>query len=58
VRSLKLSNEVCHDDKCDIDHGFGIDTFGVGEDTGQPVTEAYQPPFPFNGEIERVSFEI
>lgn len=37
---------------------FGIDTFGVGEDTGQPVTDAYQPPFKFNGKIEQVTFEI
>jgi arylsulfatase len=24
---------------------FGIDTFGIGEDTGRPVTYAYEPPF-------------
>ena len=34
---------------------FGIDTFGIGEDSGQPVTGAYKPPFKFNGEIEKVS---
>jgi arylsulfatase len=33
---------------------FGIDTFGVGCDTGSPVCKAYKPPFPFTGEIEKV----
>lgn len=37
---------------------FGIDTFGIGEDTGQPVTPNYQPPFEFTGEIESVQFQI
>ena len=37
---------------------FGIDTFGVGEDSGQPVTFDYKPPFKFTGEIERVTIEI
>ncbi|WP_407673595.1 arylsulfatase [Paludisphaera rhizosphaerae] len=33
---------------------FGVDTFGVGEDTGQPVTDAYKTPFKFNGTIDKV----
>lgn len=37
---------------------FGIDTFGVGEDSGQPVTHAYQPPFPFTGQIEKVTVDM
>lgn len=37
---------------------FGIDTFGIGEDTGQPVTEAYRAPFKFTGEIEKVVVEV
>ncbi len=37
---------------------FGIDTFGIGEDTGQPVTPAYDPPFSFTGKIEKVVVEI
>jgi len=37
---------------------FGIDTFGVGEDTGQPVVFDYAPPFPFTGEIEEVVVEV
>jgi N-sulphoglucosamine sulphohydrolase, C-terminal len=36
---------------------FGIDTFGIGEDTGQPVTSDYQPPFKFTGEIEKVQID-
>jgi hypothetical protein len=30
---------------------FGIDTFGVGSDTGSPVADTYKPPFPFTGRI-------
>nr|WP_174825808.1 MULTISPECIES: sulfatase-like hydrolase/transferase [unclassified Ruegeria] len=37
---------------------FGIDTFGIGEDTGQPVTSAYEPPFAFTGEIQSVVIEV
>ena len=37
---------------------FGIDTFGVGADTGSHVTNTYKPPFPFTGTIERVDIEL
>jgi arylsulfatase len=37
---------------------FGIDTFGVGADTGSPVTNTYKPPFPFTGTIERVDIQL
>ncbi len=37
---------------------FGIDTFGIGEDTGQPVTHEYEPPNAFTGEIEKVVVEM
>jgi arylsulfatase len=37
---------------------FGIDTFGIGEDTGQPVTFDYEPPFPFTGQIDVVDIEV
>jgi arylsulfatase A-like enzyme len=37
---------------------FGVDTFGIGEDSGQPVTFDYKPPFRFTGEIEKVSIAI
>ena len=37
---------------------FGIDTFGIGEDSGQPVTSGYKPPFKFTGEIEKVVITI
>ncbi len=38
--------------------GFGIDTFGIGADTAQPVVPDYQPPFRFTGAIEQVAIEI
>ena len=37
---------------------FGIDTFGVGEDSGSPVGDSYKPPFRFTGTIERVDIEL
>ena len=37
---------------------FGIDTFGIGEDSGQPVTNDYTAPFKFTGEIEKVVVEV
>jgi len=33
---------------------FGLDTFGVGCDTGSPVCTEYKPPFAFSGEIGSV----
>lgn len=40
------------------DVGFGIDTFGVGIDTGSPVSNTYQPPFAFTGTINEVRIEL
>lgn len=37
---------------------FGADTFGVGVDTGSPVSNAYRPPFAFNGKIEKVEIDL
>jgi hypothetical protein len=37
---------------------FGIDTFGVGSDTGSPVTNTYKASFPFTGTIERVDIVL
>lgn len=37
---------------------FGIDTFGVGEDSGSPVTNTYKPPFAFTGKIEKIDIEL
>jgi arylsulfatase len=37
---------------------FGADTFGVGEDSGQPVTTDYEVPFAFTGTIEKVVIDI
>jgi hypothetical protein len=37
---------------------FGIDTFGVGEDTGAPVANAYKPPFAFTGNIDKVVIDL
>ncbi len=37
---------------------FGIDTFGIGEDSGQPVSQAYRPPFAFTGQIDTVVVDV
>jgi arylsulfatase len=37
---------------------FGVDTLGIGMDTGQPVCDDYRPPFAFSGKIEEVTFQI
>jgi len=37
---------------------FGIDTFGIGSDTGSPVSKTYKPPFAFTGKIDRVDVEL
>ncbi|KAA5542137.1 sulfatase-like hydrolase/transferase [Roseiconus nitratireducens] len=57
---LDVNGQTVADGQMDATVGgrFGIDTFGVGEDTGQPVTDAYQAPFPFTGKIDNVVVEI
>jgi hypothetical protein len=37
---------------------FGIDTFGVGSDTGSPVGKGYKTPFRFSGKILRVDLTL
>ena len=37
---------------------FGIDTFGLGSDSGSPVSHDYHPPFAFNGQIEKLEIEL
>lgn len=37
---------------------FGIDTFGVGCDTGSPVCKDYKPPFAFDGVIGQVDIVL
>jgi arylsulfatase len=41
-----------------VEARFGIDTFGVGIDTGSPVSNTYKPPFAFNGEVTEVKIEL
>jgi hypothetical protein len=37
---------------------FGIDTFGVGVDTGSPVSNTYKSPFAFTGTIGKVVVDL
>jgi len=58
--TLKVNGEQAAQEKvpATVPGRFGIDTFGVGEDTGQPVTTDYKAPFRFTGEISRVDIAI
>ena len=58
--ALKMNGEAVGQAKMDATVGgrFGIDTFGIGEDSGQPVSHAYTAPFKFNGEIKKVIVEM
>lgn len=37
---------------------FGIDTFGIGEDDGSPVSHDYTAPFKFHGRIDEANIEL
>jgi arylsulfatase len=37
---------------------FGAESFDVGMDNGSPVSEAYQPPFAYEGIIKKVTINI
>lgn len=37
---------------------FGVDTMDVGADFQAPVSDRYQPPFKFTGDIEKVAIDI
>ena len=37
---------------------YGVDTFGIGEDSGSPVTHNYKPPFKFEGDIIKVTMKL
>lgn len=60
VITLAVNGENVGKGKTDgtVGYRFGLDTFGIGEDSGQPVTFDYKPPFRFTGEIEKVTIEV
>jgi arylsulfatase len=37
---------------------YGIDTFGIGEDSGSPVTHNYKAPFKYQGKIVEVNIAL
>lgn len=57
---IKLNGESIGHGHCEqtVAGRFGIDTFGIGEDSGQPVTQDYRSPFKFNGTIEKVTITL
>jgi arylsulfatase len=58
--TLKVNGKSVSTGKMEATVGgrFGVDTFGIGEDSGQPVTFDYKPPFRFTGEIEKVTITM
>lgn len=58
--TLYINNEKVGEAKLEhtVPGRFGIDTFGIGEDTGSPVTENYHPPFAYEGKIVEVNIDI
>ncbi len=58
--TLKVNGKLMSTGKMEATVGgrFGVDTFGIGEDSGQPVTFDYKPPFRFTGEIEKVTITM
>lgn len=58
--SLYMNNEKVGEGT--IEHSvagrFGIDTFGIGEDDGSPVTHDYTAPFKYQGKIEEVNIGL
>jgi len=54
--TLSVNGEKVAENSMDATVGgrFGIDTFGIGEDSDQPVTHDYAPPFKFTGKIGKV----
>ena len=58
--TIKVNGEQVPEGQIDatVAARFGVDTFGIGEDSGQPVTFDYQPPNRFTGEIEKVVVDL
>ena len=56
---LYLNNEKVGEGRLEatVPARFGIDTFGIGADTGSPVTEDYSSN-EFEGRIEGVTIEL
>jgi arylsulfatase len=45
-------------DKTVLGRFSAAETFDTGLDTGSPVSDAYQSPFPFQGKLKRIEFDI
>ncbi|HEY4325187.1 MAG TPA: arylsulfatase, partial [Mucilaginibacter sp.] len=60
VFALYVNNEKVGEKRVNatVPGRFGIDTFGIGEDDGSPVTHNYQAPFKFQGKIDEVNIEL
>ncbi len=58
--TLYVNNKKVGEDRIEhtVPGRFGIDTFGIGEDSGSPVTHAYKPPFAFQGIIIEVNIKL
>ncbi len=55
INNKKVANGTI---KSTVPSRFGLDTFGIGVDTGSPVTKNYQVPNQFQGKIEEVNITL
>ncbi|RED23250.1 arylsulfatase [Flavobacterium cutihirudinis] len=57
---LYINNKLVGEGRIDktVAARFGIDTFGIGEDTGSPVAYSYKLPFKFTGKIDKVNIDL
>lgn len=60
VGTLSINGKKVGDGRIEktIPARFGIDTFGVGADTGSPVSNTYKSPFAFTGTIGKVVVDL
>jgi arylsulfatase len=58
--TLYLNNEKVGEGRLEatVPARFGIDTFGIGEDSGSHVTHNYKAPNEFQGHIVEVNIEL
>ncbi|MBP1838615.1 arylsulfatase [Formosa algae] len=60
VFTLFVNNEKVGESRIEatVAGRYGIDTFGIGEDSGSPVTHNYKAPFKYQGQIKEVTIDL
>ena len=60
IGKLYINNKLVADGRIDktVAGRFGLDTFGIGKDTGSPVGNTYKTPFKFTRTIHKVDIYL